>query len=183
MSTVFENSAYLKSILNFETVRVEMVCHGNICRSPMAAAMLHGKSLEITSPNFVVTSSGTSAYHQGEGAHPLSQTVWEMHGFEYRHRSQPFKKQSFLDTDLILVADQTNRAQILAAATNEADKAKVFMLRQFDPTLSHIDPSGREAGELAIPDPWGSEIDAYEEVYLQIEKAIDGMIGFFTKGR
>ena len=183
MLSIFDNNEYLKSIQNFETVRVEMVCHGNICRSPMAAAIMHGKSLEIDSPNFVVTSSGTSAYHQGEGPHPLSQKVWEKYGFEYRHRSQPFKKQSFLDTDLILVADQTNRAQILAATSNGADKAKVFMLRQFDPVLSHIDPFGREAGDLAIPDPWGFEIDAYEEVYLQIEKAIDGMIEFFTKGR
>jgi protein-tyrosine phosphatase len=178
----FENS-YLQSIRNFETVRVEMVCHGNICRSPMAAAMMHGKSLEIDSPNFVVTSSGTSAYHKGEGPHPLSQKTWENHGFEYRHKSQPFSKQSFLDTDLILVADQTNRAMILASTTNEADKAKVFMLRQFDPALAHIDPFGREAGELAIPDPWGYEIDAYEEVYLQIERAVNGLIRFFTEGR
>ena len=178
----FDNS-YLRSIKNFESVRVEMVCHGNICRSPMAAAMMHGKSLEIASPNFVVTSSGTSAYHKGEGPHPLSQKVWEKHGFDYRHKSQPFSKQSFLDTDLILVADQTNRAMILASTTNEADKAKVFMLRQFDPALAGIDPFGKEAGELAIPDPWGYEIDAYEEVYLQIERAVDGLINFFTEGR
>ena len=176
-------SQYLQSIRNFETVRVEMVCHGNICRSPMAAAMMHGKSLEISSPNFVVTSSGTSAYHKGEGPHPLSQKVWEKHGFDYRHKSQPFSKQSFLDTDLILVADQTNRAMILAATTNDADKAKVFMLRQFDPDLATLDPFGKQAGELAIPDPWGYEIDAYEEVYLQIERAVDGLIQFFSEGR
>ena len=174
---------YLRSIQNFETVRVEMVCHGNICRSPMAAAILHGKSLTISSPNFVVTSSGASAYHQGEPAHPLSQKVWEKYGFDYRHRSQPFSRQSFLDTDLILVADQTNRAQILNATTNTADKAKVFMLREFDPALAHIHPTSPDADDLAIPDPWGFEIDAYELVYLQIEKAVDGMIDFFTKGR
>ncbi len=177
------HNEYLKSIQNFDTVRVEMVCHGNICRSPMAAAMLHGKSLEISSPNFVVTSSGTSAYHQGEPAHPLSQKTWENHGFDYRHRSQPFSKQSFLDTDLILVADQTNRAMILGSTTNTADRAKVFMLREFDVSLSHIDPQGKEAGDLAVPDPWGYEIDAYEAVYEQIEKAVDGLITFFTSHR
>lgn len=176
-------NSYLESIRNFDVVRVEMVCHGNICRSPMAAAILHGKSLEIDLPNFVVTSSGTSAYHQGEGPHPLSQKTWENHGYEYRHKSQPFSKQSFLDTDLILVADQTNRAMILGSTTNEADKSKVFMLRQFDPVLSHLDPAGKDAADLAVPDPWGYEIDAYEAVYQQIEKAIDGMISFFTNQR
>ena len=149
----------------------------------MAAAILHGKSLEISTPNFVVTSSGTSAYHQGEGPHPLSQKTWESHGYNYRHKSQPFSTQSFLDTDLILVADQTNRAMIVGSTTNETEKSKVFMLRQFDPSLSHIDPTGKHAGELAVPDPWGNEIDAYEEVYHQIEKAIDGMIAFFTSER
>ena len=54
------------------------------------------------------------------------------------------------------------------------------MLRQFDPALSHLDPFGKEAGDLAVPDPWGYEIDAYEAVYQQIEKAIDGMIAYFT---
>jgi protein-tyrosine-phosphatase len=57
------------------------------------------------------------------------------------------------------------------------------MLRQFDPALVAIDPFGKEAGDLAIPDPWGYEIDAYEEVYVQIERAVDGLIAFFTKGR
>ena len=149
----------------------------------MAAAILHGKSLEIDSPNFVVTSSGTSAYHKGESAHHLSQEVWERHGFDYRHKSQPFSKQSFMDTDLILVADQTNRAMIFGATDFQNDKNKFFLLREFDPALSGIDPFGRESGELVIPDPWGSEIDAYEEVYAQIEKAIDGLIHYFTSER
>ena len=149
----------------------------------MAAAILHGKSLETASPNFVVTSSGTSAFHKGEGPNPLSQEVWEKHGFEYRHRSQPFSTQSFLDTDLILVADQTNRAMILASTTNSAEKAKVFMLREFDPELNGIDPLGRNAGELAVPDPWGSGVEAFEDVFGQIEQAIDGLITYFTKGR
>ena len=157
-----------------------MVCHGNICRSPMAAAILHGKSLEISSPNFVVTSSGTSAIHKGEEANVLSQKTWEKHGYQYRHRSQPFSTQSFLDTDLILVADQTNRAMILAATTNTADSAKVFMLREFDPSLAHIDSYGKEAGELAVPDPWGFGIEAFEEVYIQIEQAVNGLISYFT---
>ena len=178
----FDNR-YLLSIQNFETIRVEMVCHGNICRSPIAAALLHTKSLEILSPNFVVTSSGTSAYHQGEGPHPLSQKTWENHGITYRHKSQPFSKQSFLDTDLILVADQTNRAMILAAAKNTVEKSKVMMLRELDPLLAGIEPFGKEAGDLAIPDPWGYEIDAYESVYEQIERAVDGLINFFVSSK
>ena len=88
-----------------------------------------------------------------------------------------------MDTDLILVADQTNRAIIFGATDFQNDRNKVFLLREFDPTLSRIDPFGKDSGELVIPDPWGSEIDAYEEVYAQIEKAIDGLIHYFTSER
>ena len=52
-----------------KTFAVEMVCLGNICRSPMAAAVLHNKALALDSPKLIVSSSGTSDYHIGEGAH------------------------------------------------------------------------------------------------------------------
>lgn len=64
---------YLKGLASRDVIRVEMVCLGNICRSPMAAAVLHNKTLELSNPRFVVTSSGTSGWHDGEGAHHLSE--------------------------------------------------------------------------------------------------------------
>ncbi|NDD60592.1 MAG: low molecular weight phosphotyrosine protein phosphatase, partial [Actinobacteria bacterium] len=33
-----------------------MVCYGNICRSPMAAAVLHNKVMKIENPKIVVDS-------------------------------------------------------------------------------------------------------------------------------
>ena len=175
------SNSYLSSLIGRETIAVEMVCHGNICRSPMAAAMLDGKAQSIEVPRFVVTSSGTSAFHSGEGPHPLSQKTWENHGFSYSHTSKQFKKSSFDSVDIFLTADQTNRAMILNQCRTEADREKVFLLRQFDPALSHIDPFGRDADSLIVPDPWGYEIDAYEDVYAQIERALDGLIALFTK--
>lgn len=146
----------------------------------MAAAMMHGKAQSILNPTFIVTSSGTSAYHAGEGAHPLSKKTWERHGFFYSHTSKQFKKSSFDSVDIFLTADQTNRAMILNSCRNESDAEKVFLLRQFDPALSAIDPFGPDADALIVPDPWGYEIDAYEEVYSQIEVALDGLIAYFS---
>ena len=177
------STPYLESLRGNEIIRVEMVCHGNICRSPMAAAMMHGKAQSIEIPKFVVTSSGTSAFHEGEGAHPLSQKTWENHGFTYSHTSKPFKKSSFDSVDIFLVADQTNRAMIMNSCRGDSDREKVFLLRQFDPALSAIDPFGRDSDSLIVPDPWGYEIDAYEEVYAQIELALDGLINYFAKER
>jgi protein-tyrosine phosphatase len=72
--------------------------------------------------------------------------------------------------------DLTNRANILNGARSDADKAKVFMLRSFDPSLSHIDPTSPEAEQLQVPDPWGETIEAYQEVLEMIERATDGLV-------
>lgn len=157
-------------------VRVEMVCLGNICRSPMAAALLHNKAQKISDPHIIVTSSGTSAWHVGEGPHRLSQKTWEAAGYSYDHQASQFNPRSFDEIDLILAMDLTNRANILNAARNDADRAKVKMLRSFDPELAGIDPTSRDGEKLQVPDPWGNEIEAYQEVFAMIERATDGLI-------
>lgn len=167
---------YLDGLIGRDVIRVEMVCLGNICRSPMAAAVLHNKTLNIAHPKFVVTSSGTSGWHDGEGAHHLSEKTWKAAGYTYEHVSRKFQLHFFDEADLILPMDLTNRANILNGARNEADKAKVFMLRSFDPALAHIDPTSPEAEQLQVPDPWGETIAAYQEVLEMIERATDGLI-------
>jgi len=162
------------------TLSIEMVCLGNICRSPLAAAVLHTKALAMRSPVITVSSSGTSNYHIGEGAHNLSVKTWQNAGYEYDHTARQFSRKSFAEQDLILAMDLTNRAMILNAAQSEEDRAKVFMLRQFDPELSHIDPTSREGELLQVPDPWGETIDSYEKVLAMVERAVDGLITRLT---
>ena len=31
-----------------------------------------------------------------------------------------------------------------------------------------------------MPDPWGFGIEAFEEVYIQIEQAVNGLISYFA---
>ncbi len=157
-------------------IAVEMVCLGNICRSPMAAAVLHNKVMKIQAPRIVVSSSGTSDYHVGEGAHKLSIATWQVEGYSYDHTARQFSRRSFEDQDLILCMDLTNRAMVLNAAPNESTKSKVFLLRQFDPELSQIDPTSREASELVVPDPWGEGMDSFANVLAMIERATDGLL-------
>ena len=169
-------SAYLTQLRSKDLIRVEMVCLGNICRSPMAAAVLHNKTLNLRTPKYEVTSSGTSGWHDGESAHHLSEKTWKRAGYTYSHISRKFQLDFFDSADLILAMDLTNRANILNGARTESDREKVFMLRSFDPALSEIDPTSPAAERLQVPDPWGEEIDAYQEVLDMIERATDGLI-------
>jgi len=75
-----------------------------------------------------------------------------------------------------LTMDLSNRAMVLTAAKSENDRQRVFLLRQFDPELQNIDPVSREANLLQVPDPWGEEIEAYQEVLHMIESAVAGLL-------
>jgi protein-tyrosine phosphatase len=151
-------------------VTISMVCLGNICRSPMAAAILFNRRHEISAPKIVVDSSGTGAWHVGEGPNPHSKQTWEKHGLKYDHTAKKFSKNDFYSSDLILVMDSSNYANVMSLA-NEDVKHKVFYLRQFDPTLKDA-----KIEELEVPDPYSLAIGHFEAVYEMIDKAITGLL-------
>jgi len=149
---------------------------GNICRSPMAAAVLSSRTADWSSPKIIVDSSGTSAWHIGQGAHPTSQKTWEKAGYKYSHSAREFKSNDFFEADLILVMDSNNFRNVIKLAPDEQSRGKVFYLRSFDPALSAIDPSSAKFYELEVPDPYNQSVEAYEETLVMIESAVDGLL-------
>jgi protein-tyrosine phosphatase len=168
-------NSYIEGLRKQSQIKVEMVCLGNICRSPLAAAILANRGRD----RFVVSSSGTSGWHDGEGAHTLTERAWREAGYSYEHISRKFRTSFYGEADLILAMDLTNRANLLNAAPSNEARSKVMMLRSFDPALSHIDPTSREAELLQVPDPWGEEFESFIEVRSMLERAVDGLIATF----
>ena len=153
-----------------------MVCLGNICRSPMAAAVLANRTSEWISPKIIVESSGTGAWHIGQGPHPTSKKVWESAGYSYIHTARQFQSSDFYSFDLILVMDSSNFKSVVKLADSTDSVNKVFYLRSFDTSLSKIDPASERFYELEVPDPYNQTIEAYKEVLLMIEHAVDGLL-------
>ena len=153
-----------------------MVCLGNICRSPMAAAVLSNKVLSVENLDIQVSSSGTGGWHIGQGPHPTSKLVWEKAGYQHHHIASQFKVNDYFVNDYILVMDSSNYENVLALAPSEEDRAKVFYLRSFDPALQQIEPTSSEYLKLEVPDPYNQHEDAYREVLAMIESAVDGFI-------
>jgi len=160
-----------------------MVCLGNICRSPMAAAVLSNKVLTVDNLDIQVSSSGTGGWHIGEGPHPTSKLVWEKAGYQHQHIASQFKVNDYFVNDYILVMDSSNYENVLALAPSEEDREKVFYLRSFDPALQQIEPSSGDYFKLEVPDPYNQHEDAYREVLTMIESAVDGFIDHLTQGR
>ena len=148
-----------------------MVCLGNICRSPMAAAVLANRASELVSPKIIVTSSGTSSWHVGEGAHQLSEKVWTLAGYQHTHVARQFQPDNFEQIDLILVMDESNKANILKMAQSDQHRAKVALLRSFD----------SEGDSLEVPDPWGNPIESYQEVLAMVERSVSGLLEALRK--
>ncbi len=137
----------------------------------MAAAVLANRAAEIEKPEILVTSSGTSSWHVGEGAHQLSEKTWKLAGYSHSHTARQFTVESFDEVDLILAMDESNYANILQLARHEQDRVKVAMFRSFDP----------KANSVEVPDPWGDEIGAYQEVLVMVETAITGLLKSLKK--
>jgi len=142
----------------------------------MAAAVLSSRTADWSSPKIIVDSSGTSAWHIGQGAHPTSQKTWEKAGYKYSHSAREFKSNDFFEADLILVMDSNNFRNVIKLAPDEQSRGKVFYLRSFDPALSAIDPSSAKFYELEVPDPYNQSVEAYEETLVMIESAVDGLL-------
>lgn len=149
-----------------DEVTISMVCLGNICRSPMAAAILFNRRSEISSPKIMVDSSGTGAWHVGEGPNPHSKVTWEKHGLKYDHIAKKFSKNDFYASDLILVMDSSNYANVMALANDEV-RHKVRYLREFDT---------EQPTDLDVPDPYSLAIGHFEAIYEMIDRSITGLL-------
>jgi protein-tyrosine phosphatase len=167
-------SNYLKTVRESDAITVHLVCLGNICRSPLATALLANKCADLTKPKVAVDSSGTGGWHVGEGASQYSIQVWQEAGYKYEHKAKQFKDTYFQQHDLILAMDLSNRAALLKLAKSEEDKNKILMFLSFDPELQKIDPEGEDAHQLSVPDPYGMELAEYKKVMDMLERAADG---------
>ena len=133
----------------------------------MAAAVLHNKVKKIDTPKIVVDSAGTSNWHVGQGPNPPSKRTWEKAGYVYNHIASQFNYSRLVSADLVLVMDDHNHQEVSKYVTNDEEEAKIFYLRQFDPT-------GPES--LEVPDPYSLPDEAFENVSEMVEKATNGLI-------
>ena len=170
------NLSVISSIKARDQISITMVCLGNICRSPMAAAVLANKKKAIKSPIISVDSAGTSSWHIGQGPHPSSKKIWEKAGYKHEHTAKQFTSNDFYLHDLILLMDSSNYDNVVSLAQDEEHRSKVFYLRSFDPALKGIDPASADYFKLEVPDPYNQSDEAYEATLAMVERAVDGLL-------
>ncbi len=144
-----------------------MVCTGNICRSPMAEAILRstlqGTDLE---GRVVVDSAGTHDYHIGQDADARAQEILAEHGYSISHRARLFDPRWFEDRDLILAMDAGHMRELRSsAARHGTPDAPIVAFRDFDPE-----------GPGDVADPYYETLDAYRLVRAMVERSMPALI-------
>jgi protein-tyrosine phosphatase len=157
--------------------RITTVCLGNICRSPMAEAVLRARISDAGMGALVlVDSAGTDGWHIGEDADPRALQTLRAAGYDLDHSGRQITTQWFLEPgspDLLLTMDASNYATVIALAPDAAAQERVRMMRSFDPALAGLAPGDPR---LDVPDPWYGDHDGFGEVLAMLEAAADGLV-------
>lgn len=131
--------------------RILTLCIGNICRSPLAQALL---AREL--PGHTVWSAGLGAL-VGEPADPLSVQVAAAHGLDITaHRAQQVTSWLCQQTELILVMEQSHKSQL--EQQFPMVRGKVFALGQY--------------GQFEIADPYLQPREAFDTAFAAISQGV-----------
>ena len=152
-----------------EPVRLLFVCLGNICRSPTAEGTMRAITLEAGAEDRVaLDSAGTGSWHVGSAPDERATAAAARRGIPLEGAARRVRAEDFEDFDLILAMDSSNLADLQALAPGEEQRAKVRLLREFDP--------GAERGEdLDVPDPYYGAGDGFERVLDMVDASCRGL--------
>lgn len=134
-------------------MNIIFVCHGNICRSPLAEVLFN--NLLKGNEGIKCISRATSLEEIGNDIYPPMKKVLLSHNVKYsRHYASRITNAEFVDADYIFYMDNNNLR---------------YLERLFGPSKKYHLISEYDDG-LEVEDPWHT--GRYEYVYSLIEKYV-----------
>lgn len=97
-----------------EPFRIIFLCHGNICRSPMAEWIFkHLAEAAGTSDRFEVSSAAVSYEEEGNGMYPPARRKLYEKGISFgSHRAHRITPEEYKAADLVIIMDRSNRRML-----------------------------------------------------------------------
>ena len=151
--------------------RLLFVCMGNICRSPLAAAVAQDElARQGLARAFTVESRGTHTYFGGQPADPRAIAVAALAGLDLgAHRARQVGADDFRRGDLLLVMDRRNLSDVRARAPAHA-VGRIRLLMGF------ADPPTEE-----VPDPYLGTSADFELALELIRHGVHGLTRHLTR--
>lgn len=150
-------------------IKILFVCHGNICRSPMAEFIFNYKTKQLgIADRFEVDSAGTSREELGHGVHKGTvKKLREMNIPVTHHSARQFSWVDYEYYDYIIAMDSFNVANILRIAGDTDYDGKVHKIMEY-------------AGEdRDVADPWYT--GNFDATYDDISRGVEGLLNTLNK--
>ena len=137
-------------------IKVLFVCHGNICRSPMAEFILKDMiAKRHLSSDFSVASAATSTEEIGNAVYPPARKILSVHGISCEGKTaRQVRRADYEAYDHLIVMDDWNVRNLMRIIGSDPE-GKVRRLLDFTNHPGEID------------DPWYTR--DFDGVYRQIE--------------
>lgn len=149
------------------------VCHGNICRSPMAEFIMKDLLSKADVTDVYVESSATSSEEIGNRVYPPAASQLSLHGIVCAgKRARRFTMDDYNTFDMIVVMEEYNIRNLMRIIGCDCE-GKVWKLLDF---LS--DAPARGMGE-DISDPWYH--DNFEKTYNEILTGCKGLMQYLVR--
>jgi protein-tyrosine phosphatase len=142
-------------------MKVLFVCLGNICRSPLAAAIFNHKVKE-QKLDWHSDSCGTGNYHIGGSADERSINIAKKNGVNMQHVVRQLTAKDLLEFDHIIAMDKSNLFNILRLSSAKDYQHKIKLMREYDPH-----------GVGDVPDPYYGTEREFKEVYEILDRCIE----------
>ena len=144
-------------------IKILFICHGTICRSPMAEYIFKDMAAKAgLGGRFDVSSAATSREEIGNDIYPPSKRTLDAHGIAYgRHAAHQVTEREMRAYDHIVIMDANNMRN-LRRMFGDRYQAKIHMMMEY-------------AGEdRDVADPWYT--GDFEEAYSDIEAGCRGLL-------
>ncbi len=149
-------------------MRICLVCHGNICRSPTAEGVFRKLATDAQLDGKVtIDSAGTGAWHVGELPDSRARQAAARRGYVLEHRARKFTSADFDQFDLVLAMDRDNYDNLMRLARGRSQVPVIKLLRAYDADA----PVDAE-----VPDPWYGGDDGFDDVLDICERACRGLL-------
>lgn len=149
-------------------VKILLVCMGNICRSPLAASVMHAEVARRQLTGLVaLDSAGTYGAHQGEKADRRAVALAQARGYDQilQERARKVTEDDFERFDLILAMDLDNLTNLQRVCPAE-HRHKLHLFLEY--------AGVEERNE--VPDPYYGNAAGFEAVLRLCEQGVDGVL-------
>ena len=143
------------------SIKILMVCLGNICRSPLAEGILASK---LPKNKFKVDSAGTGSWHIGNAPDERSIITAKKNGILISNQKcRQITTNDFDFFDYIYVMDNNNYNDVLELSKNQEHRKKVQLI------LNELFPNEN----VDVPDPYYGVQNGFDSVYQMLDEACD----------